>query len=715
MNGLGLVLDPILAPLIGEMAAGWIAAGVAALAAVVFAIAWWQGLRGFFWRGVALLLIAAALAGPGLQRATARALDDIVLLIDDQSASQTLPGRRAQSDGALARIEEQLAEWPDIELRRISVGDAEDGTLLGAALGHAVLAEPANRLAGAIVVSDGLAHDPAAIPAEMPAPLHVLQSGAPEDWDRRIVIDEAPRFALIGKPALIRLHVSDEGAVPGAVAGRPARLRAELDGETIATLAVMPGRPLDLPVTLDAAGPNVIQISIETEAGELTGLNNQIGLTVEAVRDRLRVLLVSGEPNLGERTWRNLLKSDANVDLIHFTILRPPEKYDGVPVDELALIRFPTEELFMSRIDDFDLIIFDRYRMRGILLPQYYENIRRYVEDGGAVLVSAGPEFAGVDSIARSALGEILPALPSGRVISAPFTPRLTDAGRRHPVTEDLPGAPPEDAAAKGEVWGRWLRMIETLPSPDAAVAMTGADDRPLLMLSRQGEGRVALIASDQLWLWGRGFEGGGPQLDLMRRIAHWSMKEPELEEEALELRSPGGQVIEITRRSLGKVSEPATITGLDGAEATLSLAESLPGRFSARHDAPAPGLYTVRQGDLARSIVIGPAAPREFERTLADASAFAGLAAASNGSVRKLSDGMPDLRRVKAGRPAQGQGIGGAWIGLTQREAETVTGLSRRPLMPGWLWLCLIAGTMLAGWLIEGRRGAGRQAADVS
>ncbi|SDD78789.1 Uncharacterized membrane protein [Paracoccus isoporae] len=702
----GLVLDPILSPLIGAVAAGWLAAIVALLGIAVAALSRWRRLRGAWWRGAALLLIAAALAGPGLERGEARPLSDIVLLVDDRSASQTLPGRRDTSDAVLAQMEAELAGWPNTEIRRVTLGDDADGTLLGATLSRALAAEPANRLAGAVVVSDGLAHDPAAMPADAPAPVHFLQTGTPEDWDRRIVIDEAPGFALIGEPATIRLHIADEGAAPAEMAA-PMTLTATLDGEEIATVAVTPGTRIELPVTLETAGRNVVLLSVETQDGELTPINNQAALSINAVRDRLRVLLVSGEPNAGERTWRNLLKSDANVDLIHFTILRPPEKFDGVPVTELALIAFPTRELFMERIEDFDLIIFDRFRMRGILLPQYYDNIRRYVEQGGAVLVSAGPEFAGVDSIARSALGAVLPARPTGRVIDRPFRPLLTGDGRRHPVTASLPGAPaeaPAEAEARDD-WGRWLRMIETSPTQDATVAMTGADNQPLLMLRRQGEGRVALIASDQLWLWGRGFEGGGPQLDLMRRVAHWSMKEPQLEEEALELRGLPGLGIEITRRSLEDVTEPAVIAGPDGQSSELALEEAGPGSFTGRFTAPAPGLYTVRQGDLARSVAIGPAAPREFDRTVANAAAMAGLTEASGGSIHRLSDGVPELRRIAEGRPAEGRGIAGRWIGLTAREAETVTGLSRRPLLPGWIWLALIAGTMLTGWLVEGRR----------
>ena len=149
------------------------------------------------------------------------------------------------------------------------------------------------------------------------------------------------------------------------------------------------------------------------------------------MRDRLRVLLVSGEPHAGERTWRNLLKSDASVDLVHFTILRPPEKQDGVPVTELSLIAFPTRELFLDKIDEFDLIIFDRYKRRGILPAIYLDNVRQYVENGGAVLIAgrAGLRQRRTRSIARR-WPRILPGAPTGRVIEEAFVPTITDIGR---------------------------------------------------------------------------------------------------------------------------------------------------------------------------------------------------------------------------------------------------------------------------------------------
>ncbi|MCQ0969856.1 hypothetical protein MLD63_05370 [Paracoccus sp. TK19116] len=689
----------------------WMIGALTAVALLVAGFALWRKLKGWAWRGLAGLAAAAALAGPALELATRAGLSDIVILLDDRSASQSLPGRSDQTDEAIAALEREIAALPNTELRRVTVGDAEEGTLLGDALERAIAAEPENRVAGIVAVTDGQAHDPALIPQDAPAPVHTLLTGRAEDWDRRLAIEEAPAFGLIDQTVILRVRIEDQGAVPDDVAGRPASLRISVDGEDEQVLAVPPGVPLDVPITLTHAGQNVVQIGFdapETDGEpELTDRNNAAAVTITGVRDRLRVLLVSGEPHAGERTWRNLLKSDAAVDLIHFTILRPPDKSDGVPVTELSLIAFPTRELFMERIDDFDLIIFDRYRVRGILPPTYFDNIARYVEDGGAVLVAAGPEMASVESLNLSPLGRILPAQPTGRVVDAPFLPELTDQGRRHPVTADLPGAPPPPDAEVQDAptWGRWLRMAEVDPR-EGEVVMTGADGLPLLVLDRVGEGRVAQLTSDQVWLWGRGFEGGGPQLELLRRIAHWSMKEPELEEEALEADVGAGLTVRLTRRTMQDSAGPLEITGPDDYSLTLPMEEAAPGRFTADWTAPEPGLYRLRDGEtINRVLALGPAAPREFETTVASDATLGPLSEATGGAVLRLSEGIPSVRSVREGRQAFGRGVGGDWIGITPREASTVTGLSRRPILPGWAWLALIAGLILAGWLSEGRR----------
>ena len=683
-----LIFDPLI-----PWPALW---GVLAFALVLLVLALWRGLSGWWLRGLAAGVILAALANPSLQEEDRRPQSDIVIAVVDDSASQRLSDRANQTAAALAALEAEVAALDNTELRIVRFGDGAEnaGRLAMTALAEALAEEPRARVAGAIVISDGQIHDLGFAP-DMPAPLHLLLTGREADWDRRLIVKNAPAFAILGEEIKLTLRIEDEGPVPAAVAGM-ADLTISIDAEPPQTYTVPVGQDLELPVTLPHGGMNVLQFSLAPAAGELTDRNNAAVVQINGVRDRLRVLLVSGEPHAGERVWRNLLKSDASVDLVHFTILRPPEKQDGIPVSELSLIAFPTRELFVEKIDEFDLIVFDRYSMRGILPMSYMENIVNYVRGGGTVLVAAGPEYGAVDSIWRSPLSEILPASPTARVVEEGFRPTLTDLGRRHPVTEGLEALAPEGG------WGRWFRMVDVVPRA-GQVVMEGPDNRPLLILNREGEGRVAILASDHAWLWGRGYEGGGPQLELLRRLAHWMLKEPELEEETLTA-TIKGEVVTITRRTILE-SPPGdvSITGPDGAQSSLALTEASPGKFSTDYLAPAMGLYRLEQGDLVRVIAVGPSAPREFEQTIASGSILADTVAATNGGVLRLEEGSPDLRMVREGRPAAGRG----WIGLTSRNAYVTQDVSVAALLPAWVWLILAASLAIAAWLIEGRKGA--------
>ncbi|MBK5924817.1 hypothetical protein CCR90_13790 [Rhodovulum sulfidophilum] len=679
-----VIFDPLLPlPLI------W---ALAVLAAGIVGFALWRGLAGWWLRGLAALAVLAALANPSLQTELRTPLSDIVVLVVDESASQRLSDRPEQTARAVERVRAEVAALDDTELRILRLGDGEgdEGTLLMTALSEALAEVPRARLAGAILLTDGQLHDLERAPA-LPAPLHALLTGRKDDWDRRLLVQNAPAFAILGEEVTLTLKIEDQGAVPKAM-GDTTSVTVSIDGGTPQSYRVPVGQTLDVPVVLDHAGQNVIQFSVAAEEGELTERNNAAVVQINGVRDRLRVLLVSGEPHPGERTWRNLLKSDSSVDLVHFTILRPPDKHDGVPVSELSLIAFPTRELFLDKIDEFDLIIFDRYKRRGILPSIYFDNVRNYVEKGGALLIAAGPDFAGAESIYRSPLSDILPAEPSARVIEQGYRPEITDLGRRHPVTEGL-------KAEAGGAWGRWFRLIDLLPK-QGEVVMSGIDDRPLLVLDRVGEGRVALLASDHAWLWSRGFEGGGPQLELLRRLAHWMMKEPELEEEALSATAEG-QVMTIIRRSLSQEPRSVEIARPDGGTDRLDLVETAPGRLGATYEGPEMGLYRLTDGTLETVIALGPAAPREFEQTIADGARLEGPVSATRGGIVALSDGMPDLRRVREGRTAHGRG----WLGITPRAAYLTSDVTIRPLAPAWVFLLLAALLSLGGWLREGRR----------
>ena len=693
MSGATLVFDPFLP---------WLAlAGLGGFMVLVTALSLWRGLAGWWLRGLGMAALLAALTNPSLQTEDRSPLQDIVLVVRDDTGSNRLAERAAQTDAAVAHLRARL-EALGVELREATVPDDPDnaGTLLMTRLTEALSDLPRDRLAGTFVVSDGLVHDPGQAP-DLPAPLHLLQTGEGDDWDRRLIVRNAPAYGILGETLTLTLRIEDEGAVPAELRGQPVRVGFSINGEEMRYAQAPVGRDMELSLTLERGGMNVLHFTVDEAPGELTTRNNEAVVQINGIRDRLRVLLVSGEPHTGQRTWRNLLKSDPSVDLVHFTILRPPDRHDGVPVNELSLIAFPTRELFIDKIDEFDLIIFDRYRRRGILPNAYFANIARYVTDGGALLVVGGPELASAESIFFSPLGRIFPAEPTARLIEEGFLPRQTLPGLRHPVTAGLA----EEHGANGPVvreeppWGRWLRQVE-LTARRGDVVMEGAGERPLLVLDRVGEGRIALLGSDQAWLWDRGFEGGGPQAELLRRLAHWMMAEPELEEEALNVSGEGTRLT-IERRSMLDGPHVAQVTGPDGETVPVELDEQAPGRFRARFDAGQQGLFRVSDGDLDAVVVLGPANPREYERTFTTADEMAPLIGATRGGVARIQDGLPQIRRVPEGRTAAGRG----WMGITPREAHAVTDMRLAALMPPWSWLILAAGLILGGWLREGRR----------
>jgi len=672
----------------------WAAAGVAlVLAALLFVIR----SRGAFVRALALAMMVLALANPSFTREDREPLTSVVAVVVDKSPSQNFGDRLKQTETARAELAERLGRIPNLDIRFVEAGEADgetDGTRLFSALQAALSDVPPDRVAGAILLTDGRVHD---VPAEASAlgfnaPLHALITGRPGERDRRVVLVTAPRFGIVGQSQTVVYRVDDQGAGPGST-----EVTIRRDGEVIERRTVRTGSTVNAQIAIPHAGPNIVEIEASPLESELTVVNNRAVVSIDGVRDKLRVLLVSGEPHAGERTWRNLLKSDASVDLVHFTILRPPEKQDGTPINELSLIAFPTRELFQQKIKDFHLIIFDRYARQGVLPIVYFDNIARYVREGGAVLIAAGPDYASPTSLWRTPLDQILPAEPSGRTVEVPYHAQLTDSGRRHPVTRGLSGAdsnPPH--------WSRWFRLIDTRSANGTSV-MQGPDNKPVLVLSREGEGRVGLLLSDHIWLWARGFEGGGPHLDLMRRLSHWLMKQPDLEEEALRLIVRGRDLL-IERQTMADGAGDVTLTLPSGTRRTVTLQAGEPGLWRGLVRATELGLWRATDGKLNALINVGPANPREFAEVTSTAEALLPLAAATGGGVIRVSAGTDvTLPRVVAMRSSD-TFRGDDWLGLKMRDASVVRGIGVLPMFAGLLGLLLMVGALAATWAREGR-----------
>ena len=650
--------------------------------------------RGTWLRALALALLVAALLNPTIRSEEREPLTDIAVAVIDRSLSQQSAGRTARTEEAAEQLKAAVARLPNTELRTVEVKSGisaeDDGTRAFAALNRALADIPPERFAGAVMITDGQVHDVPqdAAKASIGAPVHGLITGAKSEKDRKVVIGKAPRFGMVGQQQSVTFRI-DEVNGPG----QPVSVAVAIGGAEPVTLDVTPGETVEVPVPVDHGGQNIVEISTPPLAGEISTQNNRAVTVIEGVRDRLRVLLVSGEPHPGERSWRNLLKADASVDLVHFTILRPPEKQDGTPTKELALIAFPTRELFIEKLDEFDLVIFDRYRRQAVLPAAYMANIARYVADGGAVLIASGPDLADEDGLYYTPLSDVIAAAPTGQVLEGPFKPELTAQGRKHPVTSGLPGS-----AGETPSWGRWFRLVDTTTSSGETV-MSGLDDKPLLVLARQGQGRVAQLLSDQGWLWARGFEGGGPQTELLRRIAHWLMKEPDLEEEALTAKEQGGNLV-IERRTMADAAAPVTVTLPSGKSETVSLREVAPGRFQGAIPVTEAGLHRMSDGKLVSVAAAGSADAREMSSLIATSALLAPVAQATGGSVNWLEDGLPQVVKVDAGRQMAGNG----WIGLRANDAHRVLAVSDTPLFGTLLALGVLLLGLSAMWYREGR-----------
>jgi hypothetical protein len=671
----------------------WVAIGLAA--ALTFA-SFALRARGAWARALVFAALIFVIANPLIVNETRSPLPDVAAIVIDRSQSMGIENRRAQEDAALAAIRKQLGAEKNLEVRESVVTTTttgeDNGTQLFAGLNSALADVPPERIAGAILITDGEVHDaPSTDHLAIHAPIHAMIAGRHGEKDRKLTIINAARFAIVGQAAAMVIRVDDFGATAGGTADIDVRI----DGSSLGAHVVPVGKNATIQIPVKHGGENVVEVEARPGPAELTLQNNRAVVTVSGVRDRLRVLLVSGEPHAGERVWRNLLKADPSVDLVHFTILRPPTKQDATPINELSLIAFPTRELFSEKLSSFDLVIFDRYSERGILPLLYYENLAFYVENGGALLVASGPEFAQAMSISHTPLAAVLPAQPTGEIINQGFKPVVTALGLAHPVTRDLPG---ENTATTAPSWGRWFRVIGANKVSGETV-MSGPNDKPLLVLDNVKKGRVAELLSDHAWLWARGFEGGGPQAELLRRLAHWLMKEPELEEERLAATIADG-TITVERRTMADTARPVLLSYPSGKKVTRTLTRIEPGVWRATAKADELGLYRLTDGTLTAVAAAGPLNPKEVADMRATEAILAPIADASGGSVHWLVDGTPDVRRVGA----SGNAAGSNWIGLRANGAYRVTSVEQQPLLPAWAALVLLLGTLLIAWRVEGR-----------
>jgi hypothetical protein len=661
----------------------WALAGLTAAAWIAYI-----ALRGRAWltRALGLLLLCAALLNPSLVHEEREPLPSVAAVILDRSESMQFGDRQKAAQAAYKALTAKLAEDKTLEVRTLETNPGDDGTYLHGALEGLMSDVPRDRIAGAIFITDGQIHD---LPDpeqtdSLIGPLHGLIAGDEDRGDRSVRIVNAPNFGIVGESADLVVRVEDPR-------GGDVDLDVSVNGGTPERVRVKAGEDTTLPIEIERRGENMVVIEAPPGPEELTLANNRTAMTIAGVRDRLRVLLVTGKPNQAGRVWRDLLKSDPSVDLVHFTILRPPFKTDYARPEELALIAFPTEELFEEKLTEFDLIIFDQYERQGVITQAYLANMSRYVANGGALLIVAGEQFAGPASLARSPLASVLPATPTGVIRTGSFKPKLTGPGKRHSVT-----APLDDSH-----WGEWMRYIEA-DAVAGDVLISGPEDRPLLIVDRVDKGRVGMLMSDQIWLWAGGHDGGGPFAELIRRMVHWMMKEPELEERRLSIQADSGKA-SVELRTLLDTAPPLEIQTPEGDVIKPRWTNRSPGVFTAETPIDQLGIYRARSGGLEAIALNGPANPKEYADLTSTADVLEPVAKATGGGVFRLNEAgtnLPEIRRIGNQRTASGSG----WLGLRERNAYAVRSSTSQPLLPGILAAAALILMLLLAWRREGR-----------
>ncbi len=615
-------------------------------------------------------LLIVFLLQPQLVTEKRKALNDVALIAVDKSQSQNLGNRRATTADALRKLQDNLKKKSGIETRIIDVASNEKKeTKVFDAIEAALSDVPQNQRAGVILLTDGQVSDKPSSEFLKSTSLFGLITGSKKDKDREIDLINAPGYSIVGETVILKFRITDHN-IP---ASAPVRVALNFPDGTNIVRDVVVGEDQEWPINIASAGQNVFELSTPPLDNELSRLNNRTIFTVEGVRNRLNVLLVSGEPYPGARMWRDFLKADPGVDLVHFTILRSPEKVDMTPSSELSLIAFPFQELFERKLKNFDLIIMDRFSLTTALPDFYFQNMARYVENGGAMMEISGPSYVSDTSLHNTSLGAVLPGIPDGVMVRSEFKPSITNIGKTHPVTMPL----------NGRNWGSWLQQVPVQNKQGEAL-MSGIDGLPLLTLSHVGNGRVAQLTSDQVWLWARGFNGGGPAKELLRRTVHWLMKEPELDETALKIQADG-QTINIKMRSNDN-AEPIMVTAPDGTTSTLSPSLDSDGWLSAGITNAKDGVYKFSSGNRQKIISLGDISTPEFSNIISTGDKLAPIVKESKGNIIWAED-----RNLN--------------FNLRRNHSSSLISSQGKPLLPPEIMIAigLLAGLLL--WWNESRK----------
>lgn len=426
----------------------------------------------------------------------------------------------------------------------------EDETRIGDAIAEVAGRDAEGALGAVVIVSDGADTSGTLRVADVErlrVRVHAVAVGARETLrDDAIARVEADALGFLRQPARVRVTLRSIGGRGGSV---PVTLRRGDEVEREAVVEVPPDGEgtVDIPFTPMRLGRAVYRLTIPLAPDDAVPENNERAFLVRVQRDKLRVLLVAGRPSWDERFLRAFLKSDPSIDLVSFFILRTASDLTMASPDELALIPFPTDELFSEHLGSFDVVFFQNFEFGPYQMAPYLPSIRDYVLRGGGFAMIGGDLAFASGGYAETALAEVLPVTmpPSGTpetqaIRTDRFEPRIVPELARHPILELLP-----DAAANAAAWAalaplEGVNVLTGLRQGGRSLLVhpvhrdASGSAMPVLAVGQPGRGRTLALATDTSWRWG--ITTGGRSGDasahtrFYERVLRWLAKDPALE-----------------------------------------------------------------------------------------------------------------------------------------------------------------------------------------
>ena len=585
-------------------------------------------------------------------------------------------------------VDEEKLEIVEIEVNNLNNKDGKIQTKIITNVQKAFQKLEKNRVAGVIIVTDGIIHDLDKIEEDfIDIPIHFFLLGNKNERDRSIITENIPEYAVVGKPIDFMFKIIDENFQEEVSAS------FILDGMQILTKTFITNINHQIKLPINHAGENLLEIKINNHPNEITFANNYKVFKINGIHEKLRVMLISGEPNMGLRNWRNILNSDPSIELLHFTILRPPSKRDLTPVKELALIPFPSQELFSADISKFSLIILDQYTLQGILPKKYLDNIVDYVIGGGAILNISGQEYLSDRSLLNSSLVNILPTRPEEFFIG-PFLPSLTDLGKRHPITNTL------EKAFKDNKWGKWFSFIKA--NKISGQTLMSANKYPLLIINEVSQGRVAQILSDQSWVWNKDRENKGPLVELLRNTIHWLLKTPELQENYLNV-IKNNNFITLNLNSLNDGDTSAIITSPSGENLFVLMKDNKNGSLFGKFESTEYGKFNIKVNDIEKDFFIGITDSKELEKVSSSSFLINSFFEKNKQylySITWLGDSIPKIVKVFNKNNIAGSN----WVGLLEKKVQKNDTFINKELINWSLIMPLLLLLLFMCWYRENR-----------